>query len=118
MKKSLREIIKDKPTEVLRARKKELYQKIIYKRKILDKYKMLIYHMEANCSDFIEEHNMLDRAIFFREGRIEVMVPHRAEKAKKIAPIRKDIKDLTEKEASVLLDQLLNIRKSRQTDPL
>lgn len=113
--KSMREIIKDKSTEDLKRRQKELYQKILYKQKLLDRYRHLIAQVAGNCSEFIREYKMIDRTIFFREGRVNVISTERKKAEKAKMTIEKSTEDLTKREVSTLLEQLLAIRKARQS---
>ena len=116
MLKSMREIIKDKTTEDLKERQKELYQKILYKQKLLDRYKHLIAQIAGNCSEFVIEYEIIDRAVFFRESRVNIISNEKkkTEKAKLI--IEKSTEDLTKREASTLLEHLLTIREARQSE--
>lgn len=115
MLKSMREIIKDKATEDLKKRQKELYQKILYKQKLLDRYRHLIAQIAGNCSEFIIEYEMIDRTVFFREGRINIISSERKKTEKAKMTIEKNTEDLTKREASTLLEQLLAIREARQS---
>ena len=116
MKKSMRETIKDKTTEDLKERQKELYQKILYKQKLLDRYEHLIVQIAGNCSDFIREYEVIDRTVFFREGRVNIISNRRKKDEKVDILIEKKTEDLTKREASTLLEQLLALRKTRQLE--
>lgn len=113
MKKSMQEMIKNRTTEELKRRKKELYDKLTVKRELIDKYRHLILQIECNCSDFVKEYETLDRVIFFREGRVKVISPNKREKKEKELLVKKDIKDMTRTEQSTLLEQLLAIKRRR-----
>ena len=116
MLRSMREIIKNKTIEELKERQKKLCQKILYKQKLLDRYRLLIAQIEGNHSDLIREHNMIDRTIFFREDRVTIISNERKKSKKTKMTIEKSTEELTKKEAATLLEQLLAIRKARQSE--
>lgn len=115
MRKSMREIIESKTTEELEERKGELHQKILRKQRLLDKYRCLIAQTSGNCSEFIREYEMIDRVVFFRQKRVKLISSGKTE-GKKMMSVKKKVEDLTKTEASNLLEQLLAIKRSRQSD--
>ena len=100
---SMRKIIKDKTTEELKEHQKQLYQKILYKQKLLNKYNHLIVQMEGNCSGLIEEYERIDRTVFFRENRVTLVENRKKEKKETKLAIEKNVGDLTKRETSDLL---------------
>ena len=117
MLRSMREIAEGKTTEVLKDRKEEIYQKILRKQKLIDRHSLLLVQMEGNCSDLITEYEMIDRTVFFRENRVNVISSHKKEERAKL-PIEKETRERTREEASDLLKQLLALKESRQSyDP-
>ncbi|MCK4330845.1 hypothetical protein KAX02_13520 [candidate division WOR-3 bacterium] len=115
MQKSMREIIEGKVTEELEERKEELYRKILYKQRLLDKYRYLIAQTDGNCFEFIREYEMIDRVVFFRQKKVKLISSIKSE-GKKMIPVKKKVEDLTKTEASTLLEQLLALKRSRQSD--
>lgn len=115
MKRSWEEIMAYKSVEDLRKRKQELHKKILQKHRLTFKYEHLITQIHGNCSDYIQEYEMIDRAVFIKEGKVNVLNStdiKRMEEKK----IEKKIEDLTTSEASLLLDQLLAIKRRRQLE--
>ena len=102
--------LKGQTTEELKERRLILHQKIIYKQKILDKYRHLIVQICGNCSESIREFELIDRMIFFREGRVKVI----KNEYKKDKIITKKIEEMSDKESAVLLERLLAVRDARQ----
>lgn len=114
MKRSWKEIMACKSVEDLRKRKQELYKKILQKHRLTFKYEHLIVQIRGNCSDYIQEYEMIDRAVFIKEGKVNVLNSTDT-KRKEEKKIEKKIEDLTASEASLLLSQLLAIKKGRQS---
>lgn len=113
--------IKEKSTEELKFCKTELYNKIVKKQNFISRYEMLICQMKGSCLDYITDYETIDRIIFVREGKINILPPSGQGKIrpKEKLPIEKNIEELSEKEASDLLKQLLDIKQSRlQKNPL
>ena len=102
----LRKLIKGKTIEELKEWQKKLWQKILYKRKLLTRYTNLIAQMEGNYSELTEEYNKIDRMIFFKEGRVTTIIPRKTEKKKEIS-VGEYVENLTKDEARKLLEQLL-----------
>jgi len=115
MNRLMKEAMTDSPMEDLRRRRQELYKKILQKQQLISKYETLLFQVRGNCSDYRQEYEMIDRMVFVREGRVNVLNSTDAREEKKKIP-KKKIEDLTNAEASVLLEQLLAIRKRRQSE--
>lgn len=116
MKRSLREIIKGKSTEELRLRQRELYNKVKQKQKVIAGHKHLITQMESNVATMVQEHNLIDRTIFFREDRIKVLKPvgkgrHYVRREKLI---NKALNKMSDHDAAEILRRLIEIREERK----
>lgn len=113
--------IREKSTEELKSYKTELYNKIVKKQNFISRYEILISQMRGSCLDYITDYETIDRIIFVREGKTNILPPSGQGKIRprEKLPIEKNIELLSEKEASDLLKQLLDIKQSRlQKNPL
>lgn len=113
MKKSIQDVIRDDSTKELKKRKAAIYNKLVIKQKIIDKHKHLILQIKCNCMDLTNEHEILDRVIFVREGRVKIISSNSRERKEKELPVKKEIEDMTSIEQADLLKQLLAIQKRR-----
>ena len=116
MKKSMKEIISGKSTVKLKERQTELHDDIKRRQKIIYGYKHLILQKEYNCLNLIKEYEMIDRTLFFRERRVQVLKPIRKGRQQSELIVKKNIEDMTDGEASLMLSHLLAMRKQRQSD--
>jgi len=115
MKRSLKELMANNSLEDLQKRKQELYKKILQKQRLIFKYELLTVQIAGNCSDYIQEYKTIDRAIFVKEEKVKILNSTDIKKKKEKIP-KKEIEDLTNAEASVLLEQLMAIRDKRQSE--
>jgi len=102
-------ILKNQETDILEARMKSLHQTILEKRARINKHRQLVVQMETNCGELAREYERIDRVLFIRAGKINII----KNRITKMKDKKKDISALSDVEADELLKQLLDIRAKR-----
>ena len=114
--KTMREVIKNQSSQVLREREKEIYQKLLMKQERIKRHMKIVRQIEDCCRGLREEHSIIDRTLFFRERKVTVVRARSGSgsgsKPSVSSLVNKKIEDMSKQEAAVLLEQLLALKHS------
>jgi hypothetical protein len=103
--------LNSKTTEDLEERKIKLYKKILVKCRIMNGYRHLMLQAQGNYLSLKKEYESVDRILFFRSGKVNVI---NNEGKVSVKPKIKSVEDMSPEERNILLKKLLGIQKRMQ----